>query len=117
MLAVQVSARPARDQSHYLHAHKKLHQRIAQGPRCPALIFAIEKTHALASIWFCVSPQDSEPNPVRRHQNLVEILISGNPDEAVEAMRAHVNRGMENSLSRLKPYFKIRKAFGRTYFR
>jgi hypothetical protein len=24
---------------------------------------------------------------------------------------------MENTLARLKPYFRIRKAFGRTYFR
>ena len=32
-------------------------------------------------------------------------------------MRAHVNRGLENSMARLKPYFRIRKAFGRTYFR
>jgi hypothetical protein len=32
-------------------------------------------------------------------------------------MRTHVNRGLENTMARLKPYFRIRKEFGRTYFR
>jgi DNA-binding GntR family transcriptional regulator len=54
---------------------------------------------------------------VRPHEQLVEILTRGTPQEAAEAMRQHVNRGMENAMARLKPYFRIRKAFGRTYFR
>jgi DNA-binding GntR family transcriptional regulator len=47
----------------------------------------------------------------------VEVLIAGSPEEAAEAMRSHVNRGMQNTMERLKPFFRIRKAFGRTYFR
>ena len=117
-LAARVDALSISDQSLYLPAHEKLHRRIADGARCPALSMAIEKTHALASTWFCVARQNSDDTtPVRRHQDLVEVLISGTPEEAAQAMREHVNRGMENSMSRLKPYFRIRKAFGTTYFR
>ena len=101
-----------------LPAHEKLHRRIAEGARCPALSIAIEKTHALASTWFCVARRTRATSSTRRrHQNLSKILVSGAPDEAAEAMRQHVNRGMENAMARLKPYFRIRKAFGQTYFR
>jgi DNA-binding GntR family transcriptional regulator len=78
---------------------------------------AIEKTHALASTWYCVMRDPSDQAAPRRHQRLVEVLISGKPEEAAEAMRQHVNCGMENTMSRLKPYFRIRKAYGKTYFR
>src|SRR5439155_1989794 len=48
-LAARVDALSATNQSRYLPAHEKLHRRIAEGARCPALSLAIEKTHALAS--------------------------------------------------------------------
>jgi DNA-binding GntR family transcriptional regulator len=105
------------DQSLYLSLHEKLHRRIADGARCPALSQAIEKTHALASTWYCVAPELTDQEPARPHQQLVEVLVIGQPDEAAEAMRVHVNRGMQNTMERLKPYFRIRKAFGRTYYR
>ena len=75
-------------QSLYLPAHEKLHRRIAEGARCPALSLAIEKTHALASTWFCITRRSSDQAPPRRHQTLAEVLITGTPDEAAEAMRA-----------------------------
>src|SRR5438067_1139205 len=89
-LAARVDAMSVSDQSLYLPAHEKLHRRIAEGARCPALIVAIEKTHALASTWFCVTREPSDPAPPQRHQRLVEVLISGKPEEAAEAMRQHV---------------------------
>jgi DNA-binding GntR family transcriptional regulator len=117
-LAQDVDALALSEQSLYLPAHEKLHYRIAQASRCPALSVAIEKTHGLASTWFCIGRQGSpEETILRRHQGLAQILICGKPEEAAEAMREHVNRGMENTMARLKPYFRIRKAFGRTYFR
>jgi len=78
---------------------------------------AIEKTHALASTWYCIGRQNPDQTAIRRHQDLVEVLVSGTPQEAADAIRTHVACGMENTMSRLKPYFRIRKAFGRTYFR
>lgn len=116
-LAARVDALYVSEQSLYLPAHEKLHRRIADGARCSALSVAIEKTHALASAWFCISCRNAEESGQRRHQELVEILVNGAPLDAAQAMREHVNRGMENTLARLKPYFRIRKAYGRTYFR
>src|SRR2546426_458999 len=101
-LAARVDAMSASEQSLYLPAHEKLHRRIAEGARCPALSVAIEKTHALASTWYCVARDASDQTPARRHQHLVELLTSGQPDEAAEAMREHVNRGMQNTMERLK---------------
>lgn len=116
--AARVDAMSVSEQSLYLPAHEKLHRRIAEGARCVALSLAIEKTHALASTWFCIARQSADDEtPPRRHQALVEVLITGTPLEAAEAMRQHVTRGMENTMNRLKPYFRIRKAYGKTFFR
>ena len=117
-LAARVDAMSVSDPSQYLPAHEKLHRRIAEGARCPALSSAIEKTHALASTWFCVTRQtfEGEPPP-RRHQDLVDILVAGDPDAAGEAMRQHVARSFKNAMERLKPYFRLRKACGKTFFR
>ena len=47
----------------------------------------------------------------------MQALIAGTPEEAAEATRQHVRVGMDNTMSRMKPYFRIRKAYGKTYFR
>jgi len=116
-LAARVDAMSVSDQSLYLPAHERLHRRIAECARCPALTAAIEKTHALASTWFCVTRPPSAENPPRRHQDLVDVLISGDVDKAAQAMRQHVNLSLENTMERLKPYFRLRKAYGKTFFR
>src|SRR5436190_19470821 len=115
-LAARVDALSVSDQSLYLPAHEKLHRRIAECARCPALSAAIEKTHALASTWFCVTRPPSDDTG-RTHSDLVNVIVAGDPAKAAEAMRAHVNRGMENTMKRLKPYFRIRKVYGKTFFR
>ena len=115
-LAARVDAMSIAEQSLYLPAHEKLHRRIAEGARCPALSLAIEKTHALASTWFCVARSKSD-EPGRTHSDLVAVIVAGDPAKAAETMRAHVNRGMENTMKRLKPYFRIRKVYGKTFFR
>ena len=116
-LAARVDATSGTNQSLYLPAHEKFHRKIAQGARCPALSLAIEKTHALASTWFCVARPHSDESPPRRHSDLADILVAGDPIRAAEAMRDHVHRGMENTLKRLKPFFQMRKAYGKTFFR
>ena len=101
----------------YLTLHEKLHRRIAECARCPALSEAIEKTHALASTWLCVTrPSTGEVAP-RRHQELIAVLSAGDPAAAVKAMREHVNRSMENTLQRLGSWFKLRKTRGQSYAR
>jgi DNA-binding GntR family transcriptional regulator len=101
----------------YLSMHQKLHSRIAQCARCPALLDAIEKTHALASIWFCVMRQPKPDDSPTRHSELVDAVCSNDCWRATEAVRQHIVVGMERSLEVLQPYFKLRKATGRTFYR
>jgi DNA-binding GntR family transcriptional regulator len=117
-LAVRVDALAMQqDRAAYVELHQKLHARIAEHARCPALLDAIEKTHALASIWFCVMRQPSPDDSTTRHQDLVRALCSGDPAAAAQAVREHIAVGMEHSLEVLQPYFKLRKATGRTFHR
>jgi DNA-binding GntR family transcriptional regulator len=105
------------DRPLYLTMHQKLHARIAQCARCPALLDAIEKTHALASIWFCVMRKPKPDDSPNRHQELAEAVCSGDPNRAAEEVRRHLAVGMEHSMEVLEPYFKLRKATGRTFHR
>lgn len=104
------------DRPLYQSTHHKFHTRIAQGGRCPALFEAIEKTNALASVWFCVTRQASS-SPTTRHQELAEALVSGDETRAAEAIRQHIAVGLQHALTALQPYFKLRKAAGKTFFR
>jgi DNA-binding GntR family transcriptional regulator len=117
-LAVRVDALSMQsDRPVYLQVHQRLHARIAECARCPALLDAIEKTQALASIWFCVMRQPKPDDSTTRHQDLVAALCSGDAVRAAEAVREHIAVGMEHSLEVLQPYFKLRKATGRTFYR
>jgi DNA-binding GntR family transcriptional regulator len=101
----------------YSNLHLKLHRRIAECARCQTLSTAIEKTHALASTWFCVITHPATGVPSRRHQDLLEVLSKGTPAQASAAMREHVAWSMQKTMDRLKPYFRLRKANGKTFFR
>jgi DNA-binding GntR family transcriptional regulator len=105
------------DRAIFLGVHQKLHARIAQCARCPALLDAIEKTHALASIWFCVMRQPQLNDSPTRHSELIDAVCSDDPLRAAEAVRQHIAVGMKRSLDVLQPYFKLRKATGRTFHR
>jgi len=112
-----LSAQPGGDRFVYLSLHEKLHRRIAECARCPALSEAIEKNHVMASTWLCV-PRSAPPDkPPRRHQDLIEVLISKDAHAAGEAMREHVLRGLHNTLQRLEPYFEIAEFNGKVFAR
>jgi DNA-binding GntR family transcriptional regulator len=110
-----VSVQP--DRTLYTVLHHKLHRRIAECARCPMLCEAIEKTHVLASIWFCLLRQPLPSDPKRRHQDLLDALTAGRPKDAADAMRQHIAVGLEHTLEVLAPYFKMRKANGETFYR
>lgn len=110
-----VSLQP--DRTLYVVLHQKLHQRIAECTRCQALCNAIEKTHALASTWFCVTRRPSPGEPTGRHQALADVLTKGTPAEAADAVREHIAVGMQHTLEQLEPYFKLRTANGETFYR
>jgi DNA-binding GntR family transcriptional regulator len=117
-LALRVDALAMQsDRAAYVAAHHQLHARIAEYARCPMLLEAIEKTHALASIWFCAMRQPNPNDPTSRHRELVQALCSGDAAVAADAVRQHIAVGMEHSLEILQPYFKLRKATGRTFHR
>jgi len=117
-LAARVDAvSTQRDRTLYVVLHEKLHRRVAEGARCPALSEAIEKSHALASTWFCVTRQPSSEDSPHRHRDLVDILTKGSPAKAAQAIRKHIAEGMEHTLEQLEPYFRLRKVNGRTFFR
>jgi DNA-binding GntR family transcriptional regulator len=116
-LAMQLDAlapEPDTDRLRYLTLHEKLHKKIAEYTRCPALCDVIEQTHALASTWMCVGGAGHAP---WRHQTLMEALIGGDPAAAAEAMREHVRSSQQDALSRLVPYFKLQKTRGARYTR
>ncbi len=120
-LAARVDAmrsQPDANRFVYLSLHERLHRRIAECARCPALSEAIEKTHALASTWRCTGisgPSDSEPS--RRHLELLETLAEDDPGAAAEAMRRHIAGSMQRALERLEPYFRLGKRSRKRYAR
>jgi DNA-binding GntR family transcriptional regulator len=105
------------DRTAYVQSHQKLHRRVAECTRCPALSTTIEKQNVLASIWFCVARPPSADAPNRRHRDLMTVLCQGSPEQAAEAMREHIAGGLKHTMKVLEPYFRLRKASGRTFFR
>lgn len=101
----------------YLTLHEKLHRRIAEGAHCQPLCEAIEKNQVLASTWLCIPRPTASDDPPRRHQDLVNVLVKGDPQTAAEAMRVHINNALKNTLSRLESHFQTREANAATYTR
>ncbi len=106
-----------KDRGPYLALHHRLHSRIAEGARCGALSNVIDQTCALSSTWFCLLPRSVQLSATHRHRDLAKALVTSTPDEAAAFMREHVLYSEHEALERLKPYFRIRKANGRTFFR
>jgi len=106
-LAARVDALSMKsDRSMYVTLHLKLHHRIAECARCDALREAIERTHAMAMIWFCVMRKPSPDDSPRRHQDLVEEILGGDPMRIASAVREHLAVGRRHTLDLLEPYFK-----------
>jgi DNA-binding GntR family transcriptional regulator len=117
-LAARVDALAVKaDRTLYTVLHHRLHRRIAECSRCPVLSDAIEKTHALSSIWFGLLRRPAPGDAPRRHQELIDALSKGPAEAAAEAMREHNAVAMERTLEVLKPYFKMRQASRRTFYR
>jgi DNA-binding GntR family transcriptional regulator len=106
-LAARVDALSMKsDRSMYVTLHLKLHQRIAECARCDALSEAIERTHAMAMIWFCVMRKPSPDDSPRRHQHLVGEILGGDETRIATAVREHLAVGKRHTVEVLEPYFK-----------
>jgi DNA-binding GntR family transcriptional regulator len=101
----------------YLGLHEKLHRRIAECARCTALTDVIVRTSALASTWLCATRASTPANPPSHHEDLMKVLVNGDPMIASEAMRQHIRSSMANALRRLEPYFRLQKEYPQTYSR
>jgi DNA-binding GntR family transcriptional regulator len=111
-----MSAQPETDRAMYLTLHEKLHRRIAEYGRCPALCEAIEKTCALSASWLCIGRNFSS-HPRHRHQELMDVLAKGDPDASSAAMRRHLDWSRAWMLDRLQPFFELGETHGQTYAR
>lgn len=99
----------------FLGLHERLHHRIADCGRCPALREAIEKTCSLSSVWLCLGR--SFPEVPRRHQELMEGLVTGDVERAAKTMQQHIQSSRDWMLRRLEPYFNLGNKQGQSYSR
>ncbi|MES2920813.1 MAG: GntR family transcriptional regulator [Verrucomicrobiota bacterium] len=81
--------------------HMKLHLHIAACARCPSLREAIEKEQVLIFNWLYDTAVQRRILGSDFHARLTDVLARGTPDEAGEAMRAHIRHGLQEVLSGL----------------
>jgi GntR family transcriptional regulator, rspAB operon transcriptional repressor len=70
--------------------HFDFHMLIAEATGCKELVAAIERSRVLFSNWMFSMAKDDPRLPERWHSQVAEVLISGTPEQAAEAMRTHV---------------------------
>ena len=117
-LAARVDALSVKsDRSMYVTLHLKLHHRIAECARCDALREAIERTHAMAMIWFCVMRRRSPDDSPHRHRDFVDEILSGDPTSIAAAIQEHLAVGRAHTLELLEPYFRLQKTGNRRFSR
>lgn len=73
--------------------HVELHMRIAEHAGSALLQRMIERNHVLILNWLFDVTGRRTPLPPGFHSDLVEALVSGDPERADAAMRAHVRYG------------------------
>jgi DNA-binding FadR family transcriptional regulator len=74
--------------------HVRLHMFIAQHARSRLLGEMIERNHVLILNWLFDVGARRTPLPRHFHTQLVDALVSGDPNAADAAMRAHVQYGL-----------------------
>ncbi len=79
----------------------KLHLRIAECARCPALRDAIEKEQVLIFNWLYDTAVQRRSLASDYHARLTDILAEGSPTQADAAMRQHIRRGLQEVLAGL----------------
>jgi DNA-binding GntR family transcriptional regulator len=83
-----------------------------------ALSDAIERAHALTSMWNCAGQHCSEDRTLRkRHEQLIVALSNGLPALAERAMRAYIRGDMERTIARFQSFFASGEEHGSKYVR
>jgi DNA-binding GntR family transcriptional regulator len=81
--------------------HVQLHMQIAEHARSPLLRQMIERNHVLILNWLFDVAGRRTPLPANFHASLAEALVSGDPQKADAAMRAHVRYGLAEVAGRI----------------
>lgn len=81
--------------------HMKLHLRIAECARCPALCEAIEKEQVLIFNWLYETAVKRHTLASDFHARLTDALATGTPEQADVAMREHIRFGLNEVLAKL----------------
>src|SRR5258706_9426848 len=82
--------------------HVQFHMRIAEHGGCDTLKQMIERNHILILNWLFDVAGRRTPLPAHFHAELVEAVISGEPERADAAMRAHVRYGLKEVVGQLR---------------
>jgi DNA-binding GntR family transcriptional regulator len=101
----------------YARLHHKFHRRIAEVTKCDALVAAIDRNNALASVWFCLHPVGHTGPGPGRHESLVDALISRDASAAAAAVRQHLDESLRHTMPLLETSFDLEKSASRTYIR
>jgi DNA-binding GntR family transcriptional regulator len=86
--------------------HFELHMRIAEFARCPELRQAIEMNNVLVHNWFFDVAVERRALPAGFHSQLLKEVTGNDPLAADQAMRAHVQYGVEETLQKILPSAK-----------
>lgn len=86
--------------------HFELHMRIAEFARCPELRQAIEMNNVLVYNWFFDVAVERRALPAGFHCQLLQEVTGNDPLAADQAMRAHVQYGLEETLQKILPSAK-----------
>ena len=81
--------------------HMKLHLRIAECARCPALRDAIEKEQVLIFNWLFDTAVERRELGSDYHARLTDTLAASSPEKAATAIRQHIQRGLREVLAGL----------------
>jgi len=82
--------------------HMRLHLRIAECARCPALRDAIEKEQVLVFNWIYDMAARRRTLGSDFHTRLTDVLATGTPAEADAAIRHHIHFGLREVLGKLE---------------
>lgn len=85
-----------RDMKRYAEADCELHQMVARTTGVARFVQALERLQLYAIVWRNVL--DTLDAMQVRHAPLVEAITSGDPQQAEDSMRAHINAAMEMQL-------------------
>jgi DNA-binding GntR family transcriptional regulator len=94
------------DRQAWFAVHHRLHMRLIECSRSPALEVAADRAYALAGLWVASLQHEPPYDSPGRHQDFVERILSGDQVSAVQAVREHLAADLERTLALLELYAK-----------